>query len=112
VLGASFEIKYKLLILALSCRFRFLLLLYAGLFVMFSLTKLSEDTGSCALTLETTKSTIERLVFFYSNFCHLYPSLRIMQRGCINLSIIVTHIDRIVNTKLKYFQNKFISQQC
>ena len=71
----------KLLILAFSGSLRLLLALYAGLLIMLSLTELGKNTGLNALSLETTKSVIESLIFFNSNFCHLnFPSLRFAKR--------------------------------
>ena len=77
----------KLLILALSSCLRLLLTLYAGLLVALSLAELGENAGLNALSLKTTKCTVESLVFFYSDFCHLYfPSLRFAKR--YNLKIL------------------------
>ena len=77
----------KLLILAFSGSLRLLLALYAGLLIMLSLTELGKNTGLNALSLETTKRAIESLIFFYSNFSHLYfPSLRFAKR--YNLKIL------------------------
>ena len=65
-------IKKGLLILSLSCSFRLLLTLYAGLFIVLSLTELCEYTGACTLLLEATKSVIKRFAFSELNFCHFY----------------------------------------
>ena len=71
----------KLLILALSSCLRLLLTLYAGLLVALSLAELGENAGLNALSLKTTKRAVKSLVFFYSDFCHLYfPSLRCAKR--------------------------------
>ena len=59
-----------LLKLTLSCCFRLLLALNAGLFIMLSLTKLSHKTGLLALTLKAAKCAIKSFIFFYSDFCH------------------------------------------
>ena len=73
----SYLRKYKLLELALSCSLSLLLTLYAGLLIVLSLTKLGQNAGLNTLSLETTKCVVESLVFFNSDFCHLYfPSLR------------------------------------
>ena len=63
---------YSLLILALSSCFSFLLALYAGLFIVLSLTELCEYTGARTLLLEATKSVIKRFAFSELNFCHFY----------------------------------------
>ena len=65
-------IKESLFILSLSCCFRLLLALYAGLFIVLSLTELCEYTGACTLLLEATKSVIKRFAFSELNFCHFY----------------------------------------
>jgi hypothetical protein len=65
---------FKLLELALTSRFGLLLALDAGLLIALSLTEFSENTRSLTLSLETTESTVESLVFLYSYFCH-YLSL-------------------------------------
>lgn len=49
----------KLLVLALSGCFGFLLSLYAGLLIAFSLAKLCLDSGALALSLETTKCAVK-----------------------------------------------------
>ena len=67
----SFQI---LLILALAGCFCLLLALYAGLLIALSLSELCENAGSLTLSLESTKSAIQRFIFFYSYFCH-YLSL-------------------------------------
>ena len=59
-----------LFVLALSCSFRLLLALYAGLLVVLSLAKLGKNTGTSALTLKATKGTVQRLAFFNFYFCH------------------------------------------
>ena len=67
----------ELLILSLACSFGLLLALYAGLFVVLSLTKLGKDSRTSTLTLKTTERTVKRLAVFYFYFCHLFslPSL-------------------------------------
>ena len=69
--------SYKLFVLSLACSLRLLLALYAGLFVVLSLTKLGKDTRTSTLTLKTTECAVKRLALFYFNFCHLFslPSL-------------------------------------
>ena len=62
----------ELLILSLACSFGLLLALYAGLFVVLSLTKLGKDSRTSTLTLETTERAVKRLALFYFNFCHLF----------------------------------------
>ena len=64
--------KRGLFVLSLSCCFRLLLALYAGLFIVLSLTELCEYTGACTLLLEATKSVIKRFAFSELNFCHIY----------------------------------------
>ena len=64
--------KESLFVLSLSCCFRLLLALYAGLFIVLSLTELCEYTGACTLLLEATKSVIKRFAFSELNFCHIY----------------------------------------
>ena len=68
--------KRGLFVLSLSCCFRLLLALYAGLFIVLSLTELCEYTGACTLLLEATKSVIKRFAFSELNFCHfIFPPL-------------------------------------
>ena len=62
----------KLFILSLSCSLRLLLTLYAGLFVVLSLTKLSENARTSGCALKATKCTIKRLAFFNFDFCHVF----------------------------------------
>ena len=69
--SALFQI---LLILALAGCFCLLLALYAGLLIALSLAELCENAGSLTLSLKSTKSAIQRFIFFYSYFCH-YLSL-------------------------------------
>ena len=59
-------------ILPLASGFRLLLALYAGLFVMFALTNLGQNTSTRALPLKTLKSAFQRLVFVDMNFRHLF----------------------------------------
>ena len=80
----SFFRKDKLLILSLSSSLRLLLTLYAGLLIMLSLTKLGKNAGLLALSLETTKCTVESLIFFYSYFCHHYFPPFALQRDIIS----------------------------
>ena len=69
--------SYKLLVLSLACSLRLLLTLYAGLFIVLSLTKLGKDTRTSTLTLKTTERAVQGLALFHFNFCHLFslPSL-------------------------------------
>ena len=64
--------KYLLLILSLACSLRLLLALYAGLFIVLSLTKLGEDSRTSTLTLKTTECAVKRLAVFYLYFCHFF----------------------------------------
>jgi len=66
----------ELLILALASGFCLLLALYAGLLIALSLTEFSENTRSLTLSLKSAESAVQRFVFFYSYFCHIYPSPR------------------------------------
>jgi len=54
----NFAIQIGLLVLTLSCSFRLLLTLYAGLFIVLSLTELCEYAASCALSLKSAKSAV------------------------------------------------------
>ena len=65
-----------LLEFTLSCSFGFLLFLHAGFVVLFSLLHFRKNAGTRTRLLESTKSTVESLVLFHSDFCHFYPSLR------------------------------------
>ena len=68
----------QLFILTLACSFGLLLTLYAGLFVMLSLAKFGKDTGSCALALEPTQSTVKGFALFQLYFCHFcFPPLAV-----------------------------------
>jgi len=60
------------LIAALTCGFRLLLALYAGLFIMLTLTNLGHNAGARALTLETLEGAFQRLVFLDAYFRHLF----------------------------------------
>ena len=67
--------------LALAGRFGLLLALDAGLLVVLTLAKIGQDVRPCALTLEATESTVQRLALFYLDFCHdFFPSPRIRRR--------------------------------
>ena len=69
---------FGLFILAFARRFGFLLPLYARLFVMLSLAKFGKDTGTGALALEPTKSTVKGLALFQFHFCHfVFPPLAV-----------------------------------
>lgn len=69
---------FLLLILALSGCLRFLLALYAGLLVIFSFTKLSEESGLHARALKSAKRALESLVFLDPYFCHsIFPPFAI-----------------------------------
>ena len=68
-----------LLVLTLSCRFGLLLTLYAGLFIMLSLTKLGENAGLHALTLKTTQCAVKRFIFLDSDFSHLFHPPRVQK---------------------------------
>lgn len=71
------ELQIKLLELSLSCSLGLLLALYRGLLIVLSLAYLLEDTGLGALSLESSQSTVQRLIVFYSDFRHLLiPSQR------------------------------------
>ena len=78
--GLNESCFYELLILSLSSSLRLLLTLNAGLLIMLSLTKLGKYTGLLALSLETTKCTIESLILFYLNLCHLHSPPFALQR--------------------------------
>ena len=71
---------FKLLELTLSSCLSLLLTLYAGLLVVLSLTKLGQDTGLYALSLETTKRVVKSFVFFYSDFSHFISPPFALQR--------------------------------
>ena len=72
----------QLLVLSLACCFRLLLALNAGLLVVLTLAKIGQDVRPCALTLEATESTVQRLALFYLDFCHdFFPSPRIRRRS-------------------------------
>lgn len=73
----SLIFQKALFILALSCSFRLLFTLYAGLFIVFSLAELCEHTGTSALLFEATKSIIKRFAFSELDFSHFIslPSL-------------------------------------
>ena len=71
------EFQIKLLELSLSCGLGLLLALYRGLLIVLSLAYLLEDTRLSALSLESSQSTVQRLIVFYTNFRHfLIPSQR------------------------------------
>ena len=65
-----------LFVLALSSCLGLLFAFDRRLFVVFSLAEFHEDPRFLTRTLETTESTVDRLVFFHSDFCHDIPSLR------------------------------------
>ena len=53
--------------LSLASSLGLLLTFYARLLVVLSLTNLLLDTGLSAVSLEPTKGTVQRLIFFYDN---------------------------------------------
>ena len=60
------------LILPLAGGFSLLLALHAGLFVVFTLANFSQHTSTCALTLKTLQSRLQRFVFVDMDFRHLF----------------------------------------
>ena len=60
------------LILPLAGSFSLLLALHAGLFVVFTLANFSQHTSTCALTLKTLQSRLQRFVFVDMDFRHLF----------------------------------------
>ncbi len=58
-----------ILILALTSSFGLLLALYRRLFVVLSLTNLSNNAVLCAASLEALQSGIKAFVLAYTNFC-------------------------------------------
>ena len=103
---SPFAQSYRLFVLALSCSFRLLLALYAGLLIVFSLAKLGKDTGTSALTLKATKGTVQRLAFFNFYFCHFYPSLRCDQKLTVIKTITLFIIHDILLRVNRNFKNK------
>ena len=79
----------KLFIFSLTSSFRLFLAFYAGLLIVFSLAKLGKDAGTSGCTLKATKGTVQGLAFFNSDFCHFFPSLRILPET-INQTVLYT----------------------
>ncbi len=61
-------IRLLSVVFTLSCSFRLLLALYAGLIVMFSFANLADNTGFGAVSLKAAKSTVQGFIFFNSYF--------------------------------------------
>ena len=111
---------------SLSCSLCFLLTLYAGLFVMFTLSDFSHDACACTLTLKSSKSAFQRFVFAYSNFRHfLFPPSHnpycLAASGVISFIIavitatnycIILQINRKVNNYLPQKQIAFFLIRC
>ena len=66
-----YTLASKLLILALTSSLGLLLTLYRRLFVVFSLTNLSDNAVLGTGSLETLQSGVQRLVLANTYFCHL-----------------------------------------
>ena len=60
-------------ILTLTRSLSLLLALYAGLFVMLTLTHLGENAGARALPFKTLQSAFQGLILFYSDLRHFFP---------------------------------------
>lgn len=88
-----------LLEFTLSCSFGFLLFLHAGFVVLFSLLHFRKNAGTRTRLLESTKSTVESLVLFHSDFCHFYPSLRDARTFT---SVIIHGFCQIVKRKISF----------
>ena len=81
-------IKNDLLKFSLACSLRLLLTSNAGLLVMLSLADLLLDTCLSTITLESAKSAVQWLVFFYDNVWHnltpnLPPVVNLCQINCL-----------------------------
>ena len=107
---SPFAQSNRLFVLALSCSFRLLLALYARLLIVFSLAKLGKDTGTSALTLKATKSTVQGLAFLHFYFCHFYPSLRCDQKLTVikTITLFIIHeihlrVNRNAENKSEFF---------
>lgn len=73
----SSPLQRKLFEFAFTSSFRFFLTFNGRLLVVFSLTNLIQNASTSALSFKSSKSTIQRLVIFYMNFCHFSnPSSR------------------------------------
>lgn len=57
-------------VLALACRFRLLFPSDTRLLVMFTLANFGHNAGFGARSLESSQSTVQRFIFFYTNFRH------------------------------------------
>ena len=69
----SFSSQIQRSILTLSGSFSFLFTLYAGLFVMFTLSCISKDTRTSAFTLPTLDCTLQGFVFTNADFHYQFP---------------------------------------
>ena len=82
--------KAKVLLkLSLTSSFGLLLTLYAGLFVMFSLTEFCEYTASCTLSLKSSECAVKRFIILDFNFCHLFPLPPLLAKGYFYIPLIV-----------------------
>lgn len=91
----AFPVSQYLFVFALTSSFRLFLTLNTGFLVMLSLTEFGQRAVLRAGSLKSSKSTVERLVFFNLNDCHyVLPSLRI--RNLKTTSLIIINLSSIV----------------
>ena len=64
------------LVFIFACGFGFLAALHAGALVVFFLAQVGQNAGFRATALEAFQRIIQRLILFYIDLRHLFPSLR------------------------------------
>lgn len=90
--------------LALSCCFRLLLALYAGLFVMLALAKFCLNAALEVRSLESAESAVNAFVLLNMDLCHLNFSLPCQRRNIAHLlsnEVIISKDSTIVNSFVK-----------
>ena len=68
-------------LIVLSGGFRLLLTLQAGANIMLSLLNLSDNAILRTAALKSLERTLQRLIFFYADLRHDFPSLRCISQG-------------------------------
>ena len=91
-----------LLILALASRLSFLFALYAGLFIVLSLTELGKHTRLYALSFKTTERAVERFVFLNSDFSPSLSLPSLSARDIISNINIILFFFHFVNRKFEF----------
>ena len=93
----------SLSVLTLTSRFGLLLALYAGLFVMFSLTNFSRYAASEIRSLKSAESAIDGFVLLNSYLCHFKPSLTSVSEEIASIGDIISNNSTHVNKRINNF---------